>query len=367
MVQKTIIGLAAGNQGPVTIHTVCDGTALTPDFTIGMGATSTPPKTYTNIPAGSKCTATETVDGSTSTVGVTVSGSGQQVTIPSGSSVTTTITDNYSFLPGSLTVNKVIAGDGAGSQGPITIQAVCNGTLLGEWTITQNMAAGTYPHTWSGIAANSSCVVTETANGSNSTVGVATVGSGQTVTVGAGQNAQATITDTYTFLSGSLTVTKSIAGAAAGQQGQVTIKVSCDGTELSPELTVDAKAPAGDHSETYTGIRAGSTCSATETADGSTSTVDVAISGDNGTSVTVPAGGIATRHITDTYTHATGSLVVSKLIAGPAAGYQSQVTITVNCGGPRWLTLSSRQARRSPSRRLTTTSRPARPAPLTRP
>ena len=184
----------------------------------------------------------------------------------------------------------------------------------------QDSAAGTYPHTWTGILPNSSCVVTETADGRTSTVGVATVGSGQTVTVGSAENAQATITDTYTFLTGSLTVTKTIAGLAAGQQGQVTIKVSCDGTELSPELRVDQNAPAGDHSETYTGIPAGSTCSATETADGSTSTVNVAISGDNGTSVTVPGGGTATRHITDTYTHATGSLEVSKLIAGPAAG-----------------------------------------------
>ncbi len=89
----------------------------------------------------------------------------------------------------------------------------------------------------------------------------------------------------------------------------------------------------GTTAETYTGIPAGSTCSATETADGSTSTVNVAISGDNGTSVTVPGGGTATRHITDTYTHATGSLEVSKLIAGPAAGDQGQVTISVSCGG----------------------------------
>ena len=61
--------------------------------------------------------------------------------------------------------------------------------------------------------------------------------------------------------------------------------------------------------------------------------MDVVVSGDVGTSVTVPAGGTATLHITDTYTHATGSLVVNKLIAGPAAGYQGQVTISVSCGG----------------------------------
>ena len=85
VVHKTITGPAAGHQGPITIHTVCNGTALSPTSPSAMGATSAPPKTYDNIPAESVCTVTETVDGSTSTVGVAVSGSGQQVTIPSGS------------------------------------------------------------------------------------------------------------------------------------------------------------------------------------------------------------------------------------------------------------------------------------------
>ena len=149
----------------------------------------------------------------------------------------------------------------------------------------------------------------------------------------AGEDAQATITNTYTSLTGSLTVTKTIAGPAAGLQGQVTIKVSCDGTELLPELTVDARAPADNYTHTYSDIPAGSTCSAEETADGSTGTIDVAVSGDIGTSVTVPAGGTAPLHITDTYTHATGSLLVTKLIDGPAAGSQGEVEISVSCGG----------------------------------
>ena len=187
VVQKVITGPQAGHQGAVTIHSVCNGTPLTPDFTVTAGATGTHSETYTNIPAGSVCTVTETVDGGASTVGVTITGSGQQVTIPSGSSVTATITNSYTYLPGSLTVNKVIAGPAAGSQGAVTIEAVCNGTLVGEWTIDAGVAAGTSSHTWSGIGANSSCVVTETVNGSTSTVAVTTVGSGQTVTVGAGQ------------------------------------------------------------------------------------------------------------------------------------------------------------------------------------
>ena len=37
VVQKTIAGPAAGSQGQVTIHTVCGGTALTPDFVVASG------------------------------------------------------------------------------------------------------------------------------------------------------------------------------------------------------------------------------------------------------------------------------------------------------------------------------------------
>ncbi len=63
MIEKRIAGPAAGSQGAVTIHTVCGGTALTPDFTIAMGSTGNRFNTYNNIPAGSVCTVTETVDG----------------------------------------------------------------------------------------------------------------------------------------------------------------------------------------------------------------------------------------------------------------------------------------------------------------
>ena len=184
-----------------------------PDFTISMGATGSPSKTYGNIAAGSVCTVTETEDGSTSTVGVSVSGSGREFTITPGSPpVTANITDTYSHLPGSLTVNKVIAGPAAGSQGAVTIRAVCGSTALTpDFTIAAGRPAASYSYTWTGIAANSSCVVTETVNGGTSNVSVATVGSPQTVTVGAGQDAQATpITDTYDFLVGSLKVIKTI-------------------------------------------------------------------------------------------------------------------------------------------------------------
>ena len=106
---------------------------------------------------------------------------------------------------------------------------------------------------------------------------------------------------------------------------------------------------------------------AEETTDGSTSTIDVVVSGDD-TSVVVPGGGSATLHITDTYTHATGSLVVTKTIDGPAAGSQGEVKISVTCGGTalaEFVIPAGHSA--SQARRLTAAYRPARPAPSTRP
>ena len=65
VVKKTIAGPAAGSQARVVIHTVCDGIALTPDFVIPAGTPAgTTSKTYEPIPAGTKCTVTETSNGS---------------------------------------------------------------------------------------------------------------------------------------------------------------------------------------------------------------------------------------------------------------------------------------------------------------
>ena len=86
--------------------------------------------------------------------------------------------------------------------------------------------------------------------------------------------AQATLT-----LPGSLTVTKTIGGAAAGQQGEIRIDVSCNGVGLDPFII--PAGTTGSPSKTYDNLLAGSTCTITETTDGSTATTGV---------VTVPAG-----------------------------------------------------------------------------
>jgi hypothetical protein len=334
VVRKTVVGPAAGSQGPVTVHTVCDGTAMTPDLIVpGGSAAGTYSQAYNGLPAGSTCTVSETADGHTSTVTVTITGSGQQVTVPAGGTATASLTDTYDQIPGSLVVSKLISGPAAGSQGPVTIHTVCDGTaLVPDLTVPAGAVAGSYSSTYTGLPAGSSCTVSETADGSTSTVSVTVTGSGQVVTVPGGTTATASLTDTYDEVPGSLVVRKTITGPAAGGQGTVTIHTVCDGTALVPDLTVSAGSVAGTYPYTYSGLPAGSSCTVSETADGHTSSVTVTITG-SGQQVTIPAGGTATASLTDSYGLAPGSLVVSKLISGPAAGSQGPVTIHTVCDG----------------------------------
>ena len=336
VVKKTIGGPAAGHQGQVVITAQCDGTPLTPTFIIPGGRPAGEySRTYDFIPAGATCIVTETSNGHNSTVTATVTGDGQPSQppmVPADGTATAALTDTYDFVTGSLTVNKEIGGAAAGHQGPVTIHVICGNTALSpDWTIPSGAAAGSYSHTWGGIQGESSCIVDETANGATNAVWVTTVVSPRRpVLVGAGQNAQVNIDNTYGFIWGSLVVTKTIAGPAAGHQGQVIIKVSCAGTELSP-LVVMAGKPAGSYSETYTDIPPFSTCSAVETADGSSNAVSVMT--DVGKPVMALPGETTPLLVTNTYTFPTGSLVVSKNSIGLAAGHQGQVTISVSCEG----------------------------------
>ena len=58
------------------IHTVCNGTALTPDFVIPAGAPAgDQSQIYSPIPTPANCVVTETTDGHTSAVSAAVIGS----------------------------------------------------------------------------------------------------------------------------------------------------------------------------------------------------------------------------------------------------------------------------------------------------
>ena len=231
-------------------------------------------------------------------------------------------------------MKKSITGPGAGEQGDVVIQPTCDGTDLPPFTIAAG-ATGQLSKTYL-VAPGSVCTITETVDGHTSTVTVTVDGSGQQVTVPGGSSVQAVLTDTYDLVPGSLTVTKTIAGPAAGQQGIVTISVTCNENGVDtplPDFTIAAGAAAGSTSRTYTGIPAGSVCTATETATGDTSTLTTTVTGDNGTPISIPAGGTGTAVITDTYALTPGALIVKKTITGPGAGLQGTITIQPTCGG----------------------------------
>jgi hypothetical protein len=347
IVRKTIAGPGAGLQGPVTIHTVCDGTALTPDFVIDAGAAAGAyTQQYDQIPAPATCTVTETADGHNSAVSVEIDGSGQTVSVPAGGIAEADVGDTYGLVPGQLEVTKTIAGPLAGSQGQIVIHTVCtspNGTPVIPDFVIPTMATGVQSHIYSGIPTPASCTVTETANGATSTVSAVATGSPSTVTIAPGGSGAAQITDTYGAVPGSLLVTKSIAGPVAGRQGPVTIQAVCNGIAL-PDFVIPGGTAAGNVSHSFDGIPAGSACTVTETTDGATTAIQAIVSG-NPQTVTVPAGKVVPvslldvyeltpGYLADTFVAARGSLRVTKTIAGPAARRHGRIAILVACGGP---------------------------------
>ena len=138
--------------------------------------------------------------------------------------------------------------------------------------------AGTVSKTYGGIPAGAVCTVTETGKGDIRTVNVAVTGGAEPATIPPGGTATVDLSDLYTDVPGSLVVTKTIAGAAAGKQGAITIVPTCDGKPLAP-FVIPAKTDAGSVSKEYPAIAAGADCTVTETVDGHTSTVAVVIKG----------------------------------------------------------------------------------------
>ena len=226
----------------------------------GTTATPTTPsrRTTRTSPPVSRCSVVETADGSTGNVAVANRGSGTEVTIPAGAEATVDLTDTYES--GALVVNKTITGSAAGSQGEVRIAVSCDEagaqTSQPDFVIPPGTPAGTVSMSYPNILAGSTCALTETATGATETATAMTVGTPQEVTISENGTATANVVNTYDYVPGALVVTKDIAGPAAGQQGQVSIGVSCvlDGatTALDP-FVIPAGQPAGIVSHTYRG------------------------------------------------------------------------------------------------------------------
>ena len=128
---------------------------------------------------------------------------------------------------------------------------------------------------------------------------------------------------------GALRVTKTIAGGAAGDQGEVTLHVSCADGDFEQDITIAANTPAGDTSTLIQDLPVGISCTVTEPSNGSSAGVSVTTS-IVGSPATITAEEVGVD-VTNTYETVLSSLVVTKTIAGGAAGDQGAVTLHVSC------------------------------------
>jgi len=200
------------------------------------------------------------------------------------------------FEAGTLTVTKSFAGAGAGLQGPIQLIVDCGEPFV----YTADIPAGAdtdQVFTYTDLPVDLMCQVSEPTTGANTQVDVTTDAPQEAVITAAGSSV--TVTNQVSLRPGALNVTKLIAGAAAGQQGEITVLVDC-GDVLDDTITIPAGTAAGEYVQSYTDLPAGTECAVTETATGATATVDV-VTGDPVT-VTIEAGATAEAAITNTYT-----------------------------------------------------------------
>ena len=101
-------------------------------------------------------------------------------------------------------------------------------SLTPDFTIPAGTPAGLQLHFYNNIPAGSTCTITETADGATSVVTTTVIGGdNRTVDVAAGTIVPVLFTDIFTDAPGTLVVSKTISGAAAGQQGPIAILVDC--------------------------------------------------------------------------------------------------------------------------------------------
>ena len=319
-VSKRIAGPAAGSQGRIVIGVVCDDAVDRPDFVIEAGVTGRRTRTYENIAAGTRCIVVERSNGRVTAVDVVISGGVRGVTIDANRTKTVRMINAYTFVenpapgPGAagLLVTKIVIGPLAGRQEAATIRVTCNQTVLTpDFVIPAGTPAGSVSHRFD-VPAGSVCTVAELADGGSGAVPTTVSGSGQTVVVPAGTVVPVTVENLHGGLAevaaagflpaaaGYLRVTKTIAGPAAGRQGQATIKVSCGGPLHAYVFRIPARTRARTVSRAFPELSPGDRCTITETKTGGTGSVRVVTSRTRRI-VTIPSSGGVTVAFRDSF------------------------------------------------------------------
>ena len=200
------------------------------------------------------------------------------------------------FVPGDLVVNKVFAGGAVGSQGATALVVDCG--AAGQFVF--DIPAGTatqFSGTVADLPVGTVCGVTEEGGGSTVEVTV-TASLPDPVTITEGGNVL-TVTNTVEFNPGSLLVTKSITGTGAGLQDDIVIHVQCGDGLVDEVFVLAAGTTAGEYTQLYEGIPAGTLCSISEPTSGANEdvTVESTLSGP----VTIAAGATQGAEATNHY------------------------------------------------------------------
>ncbi|ROS31554.1 DUF5979 domain-containing protein [Cellulomonas sp. PhB150] len=262
-------------------HDVLDTT-----FTLAPGDD---PQEYAGLPAGSACSVTETgvpTGANASTVvtqggvaGFPGAGPTTSFTLTADDAdgaATTQVAVTNTYAVGAVAITKVVDGLGSDDWGNEQFEVDLECTLAGaspETVFHGSHALSKASPSWTveNLASGASCTVTETAFGAATEHEV----DPGTFVVGDDESDPTAVTVTNTFGTGSLRVSKELAGEPAASltpatTGTYTVSLACtrdvDGTEQ--EITVPGGATrtiTGAGSATYTGLPSGAQCTVTET------------------------------------------------------------------------------------------------------
>lgn len=237
-------------------------------------------KTFTALPTGSSCTVTETsAGGADSTSILTTTGAGTATTNSTSASLTLTtgansaaVTNRYGVA--SFIVTKSPVG-GAAAQfgaGPFTIHVTCT-SPTGVKAFDADVVLGTagvWDRSIDNLATGSACTAVESdlkgADSQSTVFDADDTVSGNVVTVTTANPGHATIKNWY--LTGSIAVTKSVTGAAAGfGAGPFTVSLECTrgGQSVAIAGGASRQLSPGAMTTIFTGLPSGADCVLKET------------------------------------------------------------------------------------------------------
>ena len=350
-VDVVLAGAAAGEQDEVELTATCVNAQLpSPIVATRFVPAGSPAGTYSFsfpfIPyfAGdaSACDVVQVADGSSANVQVVTSIVPALVTIDSPATQTITVTDTYTIVPGDFQVDIDVVGAAAGLQGQIDLLASCD-TGSGAVSQTFLVAAGTSglstAGTISAVPSGSVCSVSVTASGDDPDAElVSSVVTPLLSVVPPAGTATAVVENTYDTpspVTGSFAVDVTIAGAAGGLQGAISVLATCD-SGLSAPFTLPAGAATGTHRvATIGGVPVDAVCSVAQTVDGSNADAELAGTSILPASIVISDTVVEVITVTDTYavpTPPAGSFRVAVTIGGAAAGLQAAITVEARCG-----------------------------------